>query len=231
MTLGSPKPVPDSTWALAMTQRNQAHHEARRRAGLGLSYDDLYQEGLLGLHAAAQKYDPSRGLKFSTIARWWVIAYINRALADHARLIRVPVITSQALSHVRQAVELAGQQGRRVDLDDLAERTGVKRALIDAAVAADRVASLDAPVLDGEQHLSDLVLSDDSWDPVQKLAEDHALQELAALSEDLRVVLVLHAGGCSFAQIGAVVGVTRSAVQLRYWRAVEVLKSKLREPA
>lgn len=100
---------------------------ARKYANHQLHLDDLIQEGNLGLIKAVDRFDPSRGYKFSTYAYWWIRDGITRAIGNKPNTIRLPVHTGEQLSKLRRAQrQLCQQQGRTPSLVELAEYTGLK---------------------------------------------------------------------------------------------------------
>ena len=112
-----------------------------------LGYDDLIQEGILGLLKAADRYNPDRGTRFGTLAVWWIRQSIGRAIANTGRTIRLPVNRAWKLSQIRritaQMAQMAGDEPR---VEDVAERAGVTPAAV-AGLLRDgqSVVSLDAP--------------------------------------------------------------------------------------
>ena len=100
---------------------------ARKYANQQLQLEDLIQEGNLGLMKAVDRFDPSRGYKFSTYAYWWIREGITRAIASKARTIRLPVHVGEHLGKLRRAQHQLWQQfGRAPSVDELAEATGLK---------------------------------------------------------------------------------------------------------
>src|SRR4030095_6743858 len=99
---------------------------AKRYHNSVLSFQDLIQEGSLGLIRAVDKFNPELGYKFSTYATWWIRQAIQRAIADKGRVIRIPAHMSEALTKVRRSVrKLAGSLGRRPTVDEIAVETGM----------------------------------------------------------------------------------------------------------
>jgi RNA polymerase sigma factor (sigma-70 family) len=97
----------------------------KRYQNRGMAFQDLAQEGILGLTRACEKFDPERGFRFSTYATWWIKQSIMRAIADQARTIRLPVHIHDQLSALRKAErELKSDLGREPTEKELTERTG-----------------------------------------------------------------------------------------------------------
>ncbi len=138
---------------------------ARKHQGRGLPLEDLIQEGNVGLMKAVEKYDPDRGVRFSTYATtWWVRQGVQRGIADRGRLIRLPVragLKRDALARAKAAL-LQALGGLEPKEEDLAEYLGwTPQAVREVTEALPDAASLDAPVRAGEENgvatLGDLV--------------------------------------------------------------------------
>jgi len=105
---------------------------AKRYQRRGLSFQDLAQEGILGLTRACEKFDPERGFRFSTYATWWIKQSIMRAIADQGRTIRLPVHIHDQLNALRKNTrELKSELGREPTMDEMVARTNVKAERID----------------------------------------------------------------------------------------------------
>lgn len=134
--------------------------EAKRHRDRGVSFEDLIQEGNLGLLRAVEKFDYTLGYKFSTYATWWIRQSIVRAIADQARTVRLPVHIYEALRIMNRARNrLVHELGREPSTEELAEEIGVPTSHVrDLVAATRRTMSLDKPVFDdGDAALADLV--------------------------------------------------------------------------
>ncbi len=104
----------------------------KRYQNRGMAFQDLAQEGILGLTRACEKFDPERGFRFSTYATWWIKQSIMRAIADQGRTIRLPVHIHDQLSALRKAErELKADLGRQATTEEVVERTGFTSDRID----------------------------------------------------------------------------------------------------
>ena len=132
---------------------------AKGYRGLGVPFLDLIQEGTLGLNRAVEKFDWRRGFKFSTYATWWIRQSVQRAVANHARTIRVPVhVVERQQKLGRAARRLEVELGREATKEELAEATGLPIQHVDEALgAAQASVSLNQTVgADDEGELGDL---------------------------------------------------------------------------
>ena len=141
---------------------------AKRHVGKGMYFLDLIQEGNLGLIKAVEKFDHSKGYKFSTYATWWIRQAITRAIADQARTIRIPVHMVETIHKVsRTARTLLQELGREPTTDEIAESLGMTpdRVREIMKIAQDPV-SLETPIGEEEDsHLGDFVEDNDSPAP------------------------------------------------------------------
>ena len=141
---------------------------AKRHVGKGMYFLDLIQEGNLGLMKAVEKFDYSKGYKFSTYATWWIRQAITRAIADQARTIRIPVHMVETIHKVsRTARQLLQEFGREPTTDEIAEKLGTTPEKVREImkIAQDPV-SLETPIGEEEDsHLGDFVEDNESPAP------------------------------------------------------------------
>lgn len=141
---------------------------AKRYRCRGLSFEDLIQEGVLGLVAAINRFDPDKGYRFSTYATHWIRQSIGRAIDNHGRLIRLPSHISDSLRKLeRSRTLLARRLGRQPTAPELAQETGLPLAKIQKLLqSAQEPLSLDALLGDTEEtSLADLLLDANAPDP------------------------------------------------------------------
>jgi RNA polymerase primary sigma factor len=213
---------------------------AKRYRGMGLPFEDLIQEGNIGLMKAAERFDPERGNRFSTYATWWIRQAIGRAIEDKGRAIRLPMHTGEkARKAARTRNELSAQLGREPTDEEVAERLGWTAQEVRAAIGllAD-VASLDRPVSseDGAPGLGEFIEDQRASEVPEAVIRDmeNALlwESLEEMSDRERHVLVRRYGlderePATLAELGNELGVTRERVRQLQRNAERRLRGRL----
>jgi RNA polymerase sigma factor (sigma-70 family) len=165
-----------------------------------LGYDDLIQEGILGLLKAADRYNPDRGTRFGTLAVWWIRQSIGRAIANTGRTIRLPVNRAWKLSQLRRLTsQMAQQSGDEPRVEQVAEAAGVTPEAASGLLRdGQSVVSLDAPVDPDDRAALERVADTTAADPETSMVQ-HSLaqvleESLARLDEREAQILRLRFG-------------------------------------
>jgi RNA polymerase primary sigma factor len=213
---------------------------AKKYRNRGLSFLDIIQEGNTGLMRAVDKYEYRRGYKFSTYATWWIRQAITRAIADHARTIRIPVHMIETMSRLRNAGKILTQRlGREPTVEEIAEEAEMS---LDETRRVLKISkhpiSLDRPIGDSEDsYFGDFIEDDEVDSPVASAAQEMLRERIDSILKTLsyreREIIKLRYGigdGYTYTleEVGRIFKVTRERVRQVEAKAIRKLQHPVR---